>query len=145
MDLKLIGWEDADWIHVAEFIVQWRALVNTIMNLRMSYKARNCRVAKQLVSSLALLWLYCYSVNYVKEWTNWYMTQNLRPQDLFSRSLSVCGTANCIGNSYLRVRYYAFHFKHWLWEHSSPPTLKNVGCKPNITNGLIVLQVSSES
>jgi hypothetical protein len=28
MDLKEIGWEDVDWIHVAQDMDQWRAFVN---------------------------------------------------------------------------------------------------------------------
>jgi hypothetical protein len=34
MDLKEIGWGGMDWIDVAEDKDQWRALVNTVMNLR---------------------------------------------------------------------------------------------------------------
>jgi hypothetical protein len=34
--LKVVG-----WIHLAQDTDQWRALVNTIMNLRFPYKARN--------------------------------------------------------------------------------------------------------
>jgi hypothetical protein len=34
MDLKETGWEDADWIHVVQYRDQWRAVVNTVMNLR---------------------------------------------------------------------------------------------------------------
>jgi hypothetical protein len=33
MNLREIGWEDVDWIHLAEDRDQWRALVNTVMNL----------------------------------------------------------------------------------------------------------------
>jgi hypothetical protein len=33
MDLREIGWEDMYWIHLAQDRDQWRALVNTIMNL----------------------------------------------------------------------------------------------------------------
>jgi hypothetical protein len=33
MVLKEIGWDGMDWIHVAQKRDQWRALVNTIMNL----------------------------------------------------------------------------------------------------------------
>jgi len=36
MDLREIGWEVVDWIHLAEDRDQWRALVNAIMNLRVS-------------------------------------------------------------------------------------------------------------
>jgi hypothetical protein len=34
MDLREIGWSGMDWIHLAQDRDQWRALVNTVMNLR---------------------------------------------------------------------------------------------------------------
>jgi hypothetical protein len=34
MDLREIGWGDMDWIDLAWDRDQWRALVNTVMNLR---------------------------------------------------------------------------------------------------------------
>jgi hypothetical protein len=34
MDLKERGWGGVDWIDLAEYGDQWRALVNTVMNLR---------------------------------------------------------------------------------------------------------------
>jgi hypothetical protein len=34
MDLREIAWGDTGWIHLAEDRNQWRALVNTVMNLR---------------------------------------------------------------------------------------------------------------
>jgi hypothetical protein len=34
MDLRDIGWDGVDWIDVAQDRDQWRALVNTVMNLR---------------------------------------------------------------------------------------------------------------
>jgi hypothetical protein len=34
MDLKEIGWDGMDWIDRAQDRDQWRALVNTVMNLR---------------------------------------------------------------------------------------------------------------
>jgi hypothetical protein len=34
MDLKEIGWDGMEWIDVAHDRDQWRALVNTVMNLR---------------------------------------------------------------------------------------------------------------
>jgi hypothetical protein len=34
MDLGEIGWDGRDWIELAEDRDQWRALVNTVMNLR---------------------------------------------------------------------------------------------------------------
>jgi hypothetical protein len=36
MDLREIGWGGMDWIDVAQDRNQWRALMNTIMNLRVS-------------------------------------------------------------------------------------------------------------
>jgi hypothetical protein len=34
MDLREIGWDGMNWIDVAQDRDQWRALVNTVMNLR---------------------------------------------------------------------------------------------------------------
>jgi hypothetical protein len=34
MDLTKIEWEGVDWIHLAQDRGQWRALVNTVMKLR---------------------------------------------------------------------------------------------------------------
>jgi hypothetical protein len=34
MDLRDIRWEVVDWIHLAQDRDRWRALVNTVMNLR---------------------------------------------------------------------------------------------------------------
>jgi hypothetical protein len=34
MDLREIGWGDMDWIYLAQNRNQWKALVNTAMNLR---------------------------------------------------------------------------------------------------------------
>jgi hypothetical protein len=33
-DLREIGWDGMDWIDLAQDRNQWRALVNTVMNLR---------------------------------------------------------------------------------------------------------------
>jgi hypothetical protein len=38
MDLREIGFEDVDWIHWAQDRDRWRALMNTVMNLRGSIK-----------------------------------------------------------------------------------------------------------
>jgi hypothetical protein len=32
--LREVGWEDMDWIHLAQDRYQWRTLVKTVMNLR---------------------------------------------------------------------------------------------------------------
>jgi hypothetical protein len=36
MDLREIGWNVLDWIDIAQDRDQWRALVNTVLNLRVS-------------------------------------------------------------------------------------------------------------
>lgn len=33
MDCEEIGWEDVDWIHMAEDWDKWQVVVNTVMNL----------------------------------------------------------------------------------------------------------------
>jgi hypothetical protein len=39
MDLREIGWDGMDWIDLAQDRDQWRALVNTVTNLRVPYNA----------------------------------------------------------------------------------------------------------
>jgi hypothetical protein len=39
MDLREIGWDSMDWIDLAQNRDQWRALVNTGMNLRVPKNA----------------------------------------------------------------------------------------------------------
>jgi hypothetical protein len=34
MDLRDIGWDGIDWVDLAQDREQWKALVNTVMNLR---------------------------------------------------------------------------------------------------------------
>jgi hypothetical protein len=36
MDLREIGWDVVDWINMAQDMDQWRALVNTVLNLRVT-------------------------------------------------------------------------------------------------------------
>jgi hypothetical protein len=35
IDLREIGWDSVDWIDLAQGRDQWRALVSTVMNLRL--------------------------------------------------------------------------------------------------------------
>jgi hypothetical protein len=39
LDLREIGWDGMVWIDVAQDRDQWRALVNTVMNLRVPYNS----------------------------------------------------------------------------------------------------------
>jgi hypothetical protein len=41
MDLREIGWEYLDWIHLAQDRDQWWTLVNAIINFCVPYKVRN--------------------------------------------------------------------------------------------------------
>jgi hypothetical protein len=34
MDIREVGWEDMNWIDLAQDRDRWRALVNAVMNLR---------------------------------------------------------------------------------------------------------------
>jgi hypothetical protein len=34
MDLGEVGWSDVDWIGLAKDMNRWRALVNSVLNLR---------------------------------------------------------------------------------------------------------------
>jgi hypothetical protein len=35
MDFREVGWDGMDWIDLAQDMDRWRALVNTVMNLRL--------------------------------------------------------------------------------------------------------------
>jgi hypothetical protein len=41
MVLKRTGCEDVDWVHLAQSMIQWRAVVNILMNLQVPLKAKN--------------------------------------------------------------------------------------------------------
>jgi hypothetical protein len=55
MDLLEIGVNVVDWIGLAQDRYRWRALVNSVMNLRVILNAGNYRVAAQVVASRAVL------------------------------------------------------------------------------------------
>jgi hypothetical protein len=39
IDLRELGWDGMDWIDLTQDRDQWRALVNTVTNLRVPYNA----------------------------------------------------------------------------------------------------------
>jgi hypothetical protein len=39
MDLGEVGWDDVDWIGLAQDMNRWRALVNSVLNLRVPWNA----------------------------------------------------------------------------------------------------------
>jgi hypothetical protein len=41
MDFKEKGWENVDWIHLAQDRNQWWALVNMVMSLQVIYRVGN--------------------------------------------------------------------------------------------------------
>jgi len=41
MNLTEIRLDGVDWVHLAQDRDQWRSLVNTVMNLQVTYKAGN--------------------------------------------------------------------------------------------------------
>jgi hypothetical protein len=41
LDLKEIGIDGANWIQLAQNRVQWRAFVNTVMNIRVTYRKQD--------------------------------------------------------------------------------------------------------
>jgi hypothetical protein len=51
MDLEETGSEGVDWIHLAQDRDQWRALVNTVMNLRVHNMLGISWVDEQLLAS----------------------------------------------------------------------------------------------
>jgi len=39
IDLREVGWEDVDWIHLAQDRNEWWDLVNMVLNLRVPYNS----------------------------------------------------------------------------------------------------------
>jgi hypothetical protein len=50
MDLSKIGWDGVDWIDMAQDRNQWKALVNTVLNLRVRKMLGSSLVAAQLTA-----------------------------------------------------------------------------------------------
>jgi hypothetical protein len=55
MDLGQIGCGDVNWIGLAWDGDRWRALVNSVMNLRFHKRLGNYRMASQLLTSRVVL------------------------------------------------------------------------------------------
>jgi hypothetical protein len=49
MDLLELGWDDVDWIGLAQYRNRWRALVNSVLNLRVHTMLgnSNTRIVRQ--------------------------------------------------------------------------------------------------
>jgi hypothetical protein len=54
MDLLEIGLNVVDWIGLAQDKYRWRALVNSVMNIRVPYNVGNYRMVAQLVACRAV-------------------------------------------------------------------------------------------
>lgn len=48
IDLQDVGLENVDWINLTKKLVQWRALVNMVMNLIFLYEIWNSSVMQRL-------------------------------------------------------------------------------------------------
>jgi hypothetical protein len=82
MDLREIGWDDADWIELAQNRDQWRALVNTVMNLRVP---KNCWEFPEWLHNWKLL--RKGSAPYVSKYINVYAVLFMHVAHLQSLSL----------------------------------------------------------
>jgi hypothetical protein len=55
MDLVEVGWSDVDWIGLVQYRDRWRALMNSVLNLRVPKMLVNYRVSRQLGISRVVL------------------------------------------------------------------------------------------
>jgi hypothetical protein len=53
MDLREIEWDGVDWMDIAQDSDQWRALVNTVLNLRVPYNAAQLAAPQEGLSSVS--------------------------------------------------------------------------------------------
>jgi hypothetical protein len=49
MDLREIGWDIVDWIHLAYNRGQWQALVNRVMNLHFPYNVNFLNIFSRIL------------------------------------------------------------------------------------------------
>jgi hypothetical protein len=59
--IRVIGWDGMDWIDLAQYRDQWRALVNTVMKLQIPENAGKFWVAAELAASQESLSYMCES------------------------------------------------------------------------------------
>jgi hypothetical protein len=57
IDLRAVGWEGVDWMHLDQDRSQRRAVVNTVMNLRIPYYAGNLSTKLFLASEEGLCYM----------------------------------------------------------------------------------------
>jgi hypothetical protein len=73
MDIREVGWEEAEWIHLAQDTNPWRPLLNTVMNLRVPEKAGNSLTSWGIVK---LLQTDCAPCSHVGPWFIWHYFPN---------------------------------------------------------------------